>query len=354
MKFLEKIKKDKYLLGLIIILLIATIIKIFLLFEITTGHGQDDYWMISLGENFIDNFRYELIENQPYNNTQPVYPLLFGIFLYFFNFIFKNPNQTGALLSIIISLGIILLTYIFWSKIENKKVALLASFFIAFSFFSISYASLGLNANPLYTLLLLISLLFIYKSIEKEKLMPIAAIFITLSALTRWEGYLLIPVALFTLIISKRKEIFRKNKINFSYFKKDYFIISLLIILLPLFLWSLRSFNISGSWIPTYTYQQQLSSNEKTWQGGVNFFTGIPAYIPYYMIILIMGGLLCGLRKYKKYYPLFLYILFELFIHLKFRGRSGHLYYITPFLFGYASIFIFKLKEKIENKLKNG
>lgn len=347
MRFIEKIKKDKFFAGLILILLIATIIRVFLIFEITTGHGQDGYWMISVANNFIDNFRYELIENQPYDKTQPLYPILLGIFLFLFNFIFDNPNQTGALFSVIISIAIIFMTYIFWSKKENKKIALIAGFFIAFSYFSITYASLGLNANPLYTLILLINFIFIYKAMENEKKWPLAAIFITLAALTRWEGYLLIPVAFICFIISKRKEIFQNKEIKLGVFYKDYFIISALIILIPLLLWSFRAYSISGSWIPTYGYQEQLSDSSKFWQGGISFFTGIPEYIPYYMLILIIGGLIISLKKYKIYYPIFIYMILEIFIHIKFRGRSGHLYYMTPFLYGFASIFIFKLRNKL-------
>ena len=211
------------------------------------------------------------------------------------------------------------------------------------------YASL--LSYTLFALSLITALFFIYKSLKNDKFFPIAAVFITLSALTRWEGYSLVGVWLISLVIARKNQIFKDEKVSFDLFKKDYFIIAVIIILIPLFLWSFRSHNCCGSWIPSYGYQKQLSSPGSQLQKSANYFKGLPNYIPFSMLILILGGLYIGLKKYKKHYPILLSLLFILFIHLKFRGRSGHSYLMTPLLYGYASICLLKLKEIIDKKI---
>jgi hypothetical protein len=345
MNSFKKLKKDRYFQAFIIILIIAFVIRIFLWTDIGYGRVQDDYWMITLANNFIDNFRYELTENVKYDKTQPLFPFLLGISSLFPG----NLLSIGLFLTIILSIFGMFFAYKFWEKLENKKIALLSVFFIAFSSIFIKN-DLILKGRSLYVLISLISFIFIYKSMKNEKYMPIASVFIVLAAFSRWEGYVLIPVAFFSFLFSKRKEIIKDKKINLNIFTKDYFIISVLIIVVPLFLWSWRSADCCGSWIPSYGYQQQLGDSSKSWQGGLDYLKGIPSEISWPIIFLGLSGLIFSFKRYKEYVPIYLYFIFILFVHLKFRGESLDFYFLTPFFYGFVSIFIFKLKNKLSLK----
>ena len=196
-----KIKKP-YLWVLVGILIIALIVRIFVFGAVTTGHSQDSYWFIKIGENFIKDYVIELNPGQKYDLSQPLHPVLLGLS----SLVFKNLFFNGKLFSLISGMLVILFVYILWKKLEDKKTALLASFFIAFAALSLKF-SVAIREDSLYMVLLVISLFFIYKSKDNEKFMPLASILIVLSSLTRWEGYMLIPTALISFFIWKRKEI---------------------------------------------------------------------------------------------------------------------------------------------------
>tara|TARA_Y100000310_G_scaffold303984_1_gene342747 strand:- start:72 stop:911 length:840 start_codon:yes stop_codon:yes gene_type:complete len=113
-------------------------------------------------------------------------------------------------------------------------------------------------------------------------------------------------------------------------------------------MWSLRSHNCCGSWIPSYGYQQQLSSGGGG--AGISYLTGIPQFIPWYFLIFIILGLLASFKNYKKYIPIYIYLILSLFIHMKFRGHSDQIMYVTPLLYGFMALFILSVKNKVKTK----
>ncbi len=346
-----KIKKP-YLWVLVGILIIALIVRIFVFGAVTTGHSQDSYWFIKIGENFIKDYVIELNPGQKYDLSQPLHPVLLGLS----SLVFKNLFFNGKLFSLISGMLVILFVYILWKKLEDKKTALLASFFIAFAALSLKF-SVAIREDSLYMVLLVISLFFIYKSKDNEKFMPLASILIVLSSLTRWEGYMLIPTALISFFIWKRKEIFNEKSINIKPFANKYVVLSLIIIIVPLFFWSMRSYEmcncgLSGM-IPSYGYQQQLSAGSGG--SGFSYLSHIPNFIPWYFLIFILFGLIFSFKKYKKYFPIYLFLIFDLFIHMKFRGKAEQILYITPILYGFMAMVVLDIKRKIsENNVDLG
>jgi asparagine N-glycosylation enzyme membrane subunit Stt3 len=335
-----EISKKKAFWVLIGIILLGIIIRLFVFNTVTTGHSQDEYWFMTLGKGFIENFNFELISGEPYDLSQPLHPFLIGIFSLFL----KDLFFTGKIISLIFGILMILFTYIFWSKMKDKQTGLLASFFVAFAALSIKY-SIAIREDSLYTALLIITLFFIYK-IKNEKFMPIAGIFIVLCALTRWEGYLLIPVVFAGFLIYNWKKMFTKKGLDISPIKNKYFLLSVLIILIPLFLWSFRSYTCCGSWIPSYGYQQQLGGGS----AGFSYLKDIPVFVPWYFLIFIAIGLFYSFKNYKKYSIIYLYLILSLIIHMKFRGHSDQVLYVTPILYGFMSILILKIKKRIEKR----
>jgi len=339
--------KDKTFLLVAGIILIGIIVRIFVFGAVTTGHSQDSYWFITIGENFKNNFRIELAENQPYDLSQPLHPILLGITSIIFNELYFN----GKLFSLIFGILILPMTYLFWKKVENKETAILALFFTSFGALMLKY-SVAIREDSLYVFLLMITLFFIYKIKDDKKFLPIASIFIMLSSLTRWEGYLLIPVALFSFMYWHRKEIFEKNAFNLGVFLDKRFVLAFIIIFIPLFWWSFRSYGLCDcgvtGFIPSYSYQQQLSGGSGG--AGLSYLTGIPEFIPWFFLIFVIGGLFFSLKEYRRYFPIFLYFVFTLFIHMNFRGKSEQITYVYPLLAGFMSIFILKFKNLFSKK----
>ena len=71
----------------------------------------------------------------------------------------------------------------------------------------------------------------------------------------------------FAFMYKHWKEIYKKNSISFKLLKNKYVLLSIIILVVPLFLWSYRSSQCCGSWIPGYGYQKQLSEGN----GGAGF-----------------------------------------------------------------------------------
>ncbi len=338
----KELLKDKTFLLIVGILVLALVVRLFVFGAVTTGHSQDSYWFITLGENWKNNLRIELAPNQPYDLSQPLHPILLGLTSIIFGDLYFN----GKLLSLIFGLLILPMTYIFWKKVENKETAVLALFFTAFGALMLKY-SVAIREDSLYVFLFMIALFFIYRLKDDKKYLPITAIFIMLSSLARWEGYLLIPAAFFSYVYWYRKEIFEKNAFNLGAFLDKRFILAFIIIFIPLFWWSFRSYGLCdcgvSGFIPSYSYQQQLGGgNGGT---GLAYFTGIPEFVPWYFLILMVSGLLFSLKKYRKYLPIFFYFVLTIFIHTSFRGKSEQITYVYPLLAGYMSIFVLKFKK---------
>lgn len=330
---------------IILVIILALVVRLFAFTTITTGGSQDDYWFLTLAKNIFDKGAFELSDGNPYDLSQPLHPFLIGIFSFFIGDFFLS----AIIVSILFSIALLIATYVFWRKIENHDVAILSMIFIGFSALVIKY-SVAIRADIIYTFLLIASLFFIYKIRDHNKFLPIASVFVVLAALTRWEGYLLIPVGLISFIIWNRKEIFTKDGIKLGIFKKDYFLMALLIIFVPLFLWSWRSSNCCGSWIPSYAYQKQLSGSSGG--SGIKFLSDMPKFIPWYFLTLLAVGLVYSFKKYKKYLPIYIYLGLELIIHLKFRGRSDQILYTLPLFSGFLSLLIIDLKGIVRAKSK--
>jgi len=182
--------------------------------------------------------------------------------------------------------------------------------------------------------------------------MPIAAMFITLASLSRWEGYLLIPTVFISLIYWNRKSIFKKNGLDLRIFSNKYFLLSVIIVFIPLFFWSLRSFNLCDcgmkGFIPSYSYQQQLSGSGGG--AGISYLTGIFSLIHWYFLIFIIIGILSSFSKFKKFFPIYLYLAFSLFIHMAFRGNPEQVVYILPLLYGFLGFLIVDFGKRLSNK----
>jgi len=344
---LKGLMRDKMVLFFIGIIIVGLIVRLFVFGVVTAGHSQDDYWFISIAENFIKTFKIELLPGQPYDLSQPLHPMLMGLTSLIFHDLYFN----GKIFSLVMGFLSLPAVYFFWRKMEGVNVALLATFFVAFSALCLKF-SVAVREDSLYMLLLVLSLFFIYKMNESPRKMVLAAIFISLSALTRWEGYLLIPVALFSYVYSNKKRIFKKNEMDLGIFFNKYFLLAIIIVAVPLLFWSIRSYNLCDcgvlGLVPSYEYQKQLSGGGGG--TGISFVTGLVDVIPWYFLIFMVGGLLLSLGDYRKYLPIYLYIALSFLIHMAFRGKPEQIVYIYPLLAGFMGICILKFKELFSKK----
>lgn len=140
---------------------------------------------------------------------EPARPLVWPIFLGFLWKIGLNPIIFGGILELIFGIGCVYTTYLIGKESFNENVALLASFFLAFSPTFLFYSSALLTeiSSTLF------SLLTVYFFIRNRYFLT--GLFLSLSFMTRFlQLFILIPIIL-VLFLYKKKGL--KKMISLSY-----------------------------------------------------------------------------------------------------------------------------------------
>lgn len=142
---------------------------------------------------------------------EPSRPLIWPLFLGFFWKLGINPIFFGRILTLFFSIGCVYLTYLVGKDIFNKKTALIAAFFLAFSpIFFYSNTTLLTEIPSLF-----FALLGIYFFIKKRDVL--AGFFIGIAFLTRFYQAFVLAVLIFILYFYKKGSYKRAYKLFFTF-----------------------------------------------------------------------------------------------------------------------------------------
>ncbi len=250
--------------------------------------------------------------------------------------IFGDCQGTYRLLAVLAGLILILAIFFITRKLFSKKIALLTSFFLTFSYWQIAWSRQA-RWYTLFALLFWLALYFFYQTLYSDKKrylnIILTTIFTILTILTHGLGYLL-PVIFIGWILLD--QIFIKKKYNW---KK----ISLVIVggVIVLYVFNLISnIDVIGYLLTTFKLHYVL-----------------PYYLSFYLrnywlfIILGLIALFSKENPYKKEIYFLLFTLGAYFISLSFFTDIVHyryLFQVTPIFFILGSIGLLTLHQDIK------
>lgn len=252
--------------------------------------------------------------------------------------ILGNSPSSYRLLSVLAGLLFIVLIFLIAKKIFNRKIALLTSFFITFSYWQIAWSRQA-RWYTLFSLLFWLSLYFFYQSLysNKNKYLNIflTTIFTILAILTHGLGYLLPLVFASWIIID---HIFIQKKFDW---KRILTIVFAGAIVMWLFNF------ISNIDVIAYLFNN------------LNLHYVLPYYLNFYLrtywlfILFAIFAFLSRNNAYKKEIYFLLFVLCMYLIPLSFLTNIVHyryMFHLTPIFFILGSLGIMSIHDQIKPK----
>ncbi len=176
--FLSAIKNPYLVLSVILIL----VPSIFLI-NFYQGYWWDEAVYLGLAKS-LSNGYYQINQNQEMFRP-PFLPFMLSFFLFLGNL---------RLISVLFAVASVIITYLFAKELYGKKIAIIAALFLSTSHLFIFYSQKVL-AEPVFCALFTLALYAFYKGVEKnKKYLPLAGVAAALCFLTRYPGFLLIPI----------------------------------------------------------------------------------------------------------------------------------------------------------------
>ena len=211
--------------------ILTLLIMIFAVLKFVCFLFQADVWWdsavyIGMGKYIFSNGQFGLWE--------PIRPLTLPIILGFFWKIGLNPLIAGEIFILLVSVGVIILTYALSNKLFDKNTAVAASILVAFSSLMLSLR----YSIQVETLTVFFMLLGFYFYLEKKNFVS-GALF-GLAFLTKFPAALFLAVV---FVIDTSYLFFSKEKF-LAYFKKFFYIgLGFILIIFPYFLFNYISYN---------------------------------------------------------------------------------------------------------------
>lgn len=173
--------------------------------------GYNAYSILQTGKDEYGNFLPFIFRSLD-DYKQPVYPYLAVVSEYFFGITPFAVRLPSALLG---SLTVIVIYFLVKELINNKKVALLSSFFLSILPWHIQFSRAAIEANVgLFFLTLgILTLLMSFK--QKSWLLPLSAISLTLSMYSYLSFRVIVPLIGFLFLVALYKKIVKK-RISFA------------------------------------------------------------------------------------------------------------------------------------------
>jgi len=192
---------------------------------------QADVWWdsavyVGMGKHLFSNGQFGLWE--------PIRPLTLPIILGFFWKIGLNPLIAGEIFILLVSVGVILLTYALSSKLFDKNTAVAASILVAFSSLMLSLR----YSIQVETLTVFFLLLGFYFYLEKKKF--VSGLVFGLAFLTKF------PAAIFLIVIfiTDTFHLFFNKEKFLAYFKKFFYMgVGFILVIFPYFIFNYFSYN---------------------------------------------------------------------------------------------------------------
>ena len=306
-----KIKRDFYLISLIILIIIGFILRFYKLS--TQSLWIDEGFSINAATQTLKYFYPKLESGFVYSGS-----LLNTYLIAFFIKIFKDLIFAPRLVSVIFGILSIIVTFYFGKEIYNKKIGLIAALFVTFSSIEIAWSRQA-RMYAQFQFFYLLSLYLFYKFINNKSLKYfILALILTISTiLSNILGFSLILIYFVYFILN-----FKDFK--FIFIKK--FLIPIFVFLIPIGYLIIKNF-----WNYSYIY--------------INYFLKYIYFLRFSHEILFyfsLVGILVSLKEFKKSSFLFISFIVPILVisFFVFLFHYRYLFFILPILFIFAAYLI--------------
>ena len=188
---------------LIYIFLFALVLRLLML-NLHSVIETDGTYYVRMAENLFSSKGLIDIENQFQTSLTPFYPIMIGVFRFFTS----NGELAARLVSILFGALLIFPIYFIGKRLFNKKTALISSLVISV-YPALTYISTITYTDSLALFLLFTSVLIFIKFIENESIYNalLLGFMLSLTYLTRPEGFTYLLIAIFLIFIIKLKNL---------------------------------------------------------------------------------------------------------------------------------------------------
>ncbi|MBL7056227.1 glycosyltransferase family 39 protein, partial [Candidatus Woesearchaeota archaeon] len=241
---------------------------------------QSDLWWDSAVYIGMGKYIYSAGES---GLLEPARPVILPLFLGFFWKLGLDSAFYGKLLSILFSLGILILTYLITLKIFNKKIALLSAFFLSLFPVFFLFSNLSLTEIP-STFFLLASVLYLIKNNYKA-----SGFLLGISLMTRFFQVFAV-IAIFSFLFYN----YKKNKL------KKQFLDFTVYFSVPVTLYLIVNYFLYSN--PFYPFLQQvfLTLNTGTIYSQPIYFYFLGLFRGNFLVIFSVLGICYLLKKPSK------------------------------------------------------
>lgn len=250
MNILNFIKKNKWLIAIIMLGIILRFAYLFLLHPPLSWADASLYDTVAWNFSQGDGYSYSPTENEPFAMREPGYIIFFLAPIYF---VFDHSVFAVQIFQIIISAFIIFLTYLIAKEILPKKISLLPAFVMTIWPPMIGYTG-EILTEIYFTFLLLLFVFLLIKALENpsKKLFFASGLILGLATLARFIMFFF-PIFLLPVLYL----IFRNKRKTFTYFLL--ILIGVAIFVSP---WIIRNYIIYDTFI-----LGRLGGGEIYWMG---------------------------------------------------------------------------------------
>ncbi len=296
------------------------------------NHAADGMYRVMLAENWL---------KAPYFITGDLWPPLHLYMTAFATMVLGDPLVSTRLVSLIFGVLIIFPYYYLVKMLFSKSIAMISTLILAVLSIHVQYSTYTMSEIP-FAFFLIISLLFLFRFKESANKnmtnLIISAVFLNMACMTRYEGWLFIPLMAFLIIVENR------------FIKREYAKYSLIFIsislIFPIF-WMIGNYNLHGdafygqtwsdSWIKTNIMLKPDSAwlNPPIYQKLITWPVTILSILNIVGIFAIIGILVSLYEKKNLEFLSIFIILIGLFTYKLFNltmiSQSRHM--IVPILF---------------------
>lgn len=276
----EGLKVNWGILALVFVLLLAVTVR---LYFFSAYKDQPVWWDESEHVLMAKHIAFDTPKTGWNESREILLPLIFSFFFKIF-----NSEAAVRFLQVVLSLLVVLLTYLVGKEMFGRNIGLIAALGMAVSS-ELLFWTFRFGLEPLGTTLSLATILFFWKGyIKKEKFyfIILAAVSGSLAFMASAKEVLIILAIFFLLMFSD----------NFRFLKDKKVLIALLIGFLLLVPYMAYYKSATGSFLPRSTTTsaalgESLANNQWSWSNFLFFVKYLPSYLQLPWFILFLIGL---------------------------------------------------------------
>lgn len=367
---------NKTLKVLLIIILIALVLRVFVVIEVPRTMGDDEAEYLLLAKGMVSAGRYGFATDysmtswngivifddehmhlaKEHGIRPPFYPLTVAAFFK----VFGISENTSVIPNIIFGTLIIILTFLIGLKIFDRSVALLSSVFLITEKNMLAYSVVGLTEVE-FIFFSLVSIYFFFSCFENKNRgkIIVSALFLGLAFLTRYEA-VLIGIAYVIYFVYKER---------LAWIKDKNILVAIVILFLTISPWLYRNYLVFGNPIDIgYATGEALSTSAESMSSmtyrvsnkmiGYLISLSIYAITPTLVMLGLAGAVFCIFEKNEKRdflkFISLLFLIYLVFFAFTQTWTMRYFYIFIPFVSLFASYCLIRIYSLIraEDEIK--